>query len=103
MARATDDTLSELHKKLAQAFLQAIDNKDEAVGLLIEYPDLPVPVKLFLERVGIDNPALLTAATKFLKDNQITAVIDDSEETSELERRLKNKRMRTADVIPLEA
>lgn len=56
--------------------------------------EVPEEVKEFLRRVSIPNPALLTAAAKFLKDNDITVAPDDSEELSDLEKRLKEKRTR---------
>lgn len=103
MARATNDALSELHETLARHMLRALDTSDQAKKLLEQYPELPDGVREFLRVRGSDNPALFTAVTKFLKDNNITTVIDDSKEMSELEARLKaKKKISVGNIIPME-
>lgn len=100
MTKATDKELSILHKQLATAFRVALEAKDEALALLNEYEDLPDAVKGFLERFTAPNPSLLTAAAKFLKDNNITCVVDDNNDLSATAQMLQNKRKITD--VPIE-
>lgn len=74
---ATEGELAELHSKVARAMSE----------LLTTDP----------------NPALLGVITKFLKDNEITAVIDESEEMTDLAKKLAEKKQRKAvgNVIPM--
>lgn len=103
MAKASDKILGELHGKLAQAMLSALSTSDAAAQLLEEFGDeLPGPLVAFLTKTADTNPSLLTAVAKFLKDNSITCAIEDSEELSELEQRLKTKRKRVGNVIPID-
>ena len=104
MGSATDKELAELHAKVAKAMSRALDSSDRAETLLNEYEDeLPAPVVMFLEHQINANPSLLTAITKFLKDNEITAQREESTEMTELEERLQKKksRVRVGNVVPI--
>ena len=100
---ATDKELGELHRKLATAMLDALDASDEARELLSECDegDIPVPVWDFLEKCAGNNPALLTAIAKFLKDNDITCAREDSKELSALEKRLQEKKLHSVSTLPV--
>jgi len=105
MSKATDKLLGELHGRVAKTMLEALEASDQAQGLLDEYEtDLPNDVVNYLKKSAMNNPALLTAVTKFLKDNSITCVIEDNNDMSELEERLKNKRhkKRIGNVVPID-
>lgn len=103
MTKATDKLLGELHGKLAKSMLAALATSEQAAALMEEFgEDLPGPVQTFLCKHAETNPALLTAVSKFLKDNSITCAIEDNEEMSELEARLQTKRKRVGNVIPIE-
>lgn len=102
MSKATDKRLGELHGAVAETMLKALTTSDEATQLLEDYgEELPVPVLIFLENAKAINPALLQAVTKFLKDNDITCAIDDSNTMSDLEKRLaaKGKRKAVGNVV----
>lgn len=93
MSKANDKELGVLHGKLAKSMLAALDASEKAKILLDQYShELPDEVTRFLAQHADANPSLLTAVAKFLKDNQITCAMSDSEEMSELEKRLKNKK-----------
>ena len=104
--KATDKELGELHSLLAKSMKAALEASSEAQDLLDACVDsgeeLPLAVEAFLERAADANPSLLTAVAKFLKDNNITAAIEDSKDMSELEQRLKKKRKHSTDnVVPI--
>lgn len=93
MTKANDKELGTLHGKLAKSMLAALDASEEAKILLDNHAhELPDPVIRFLVNHAEANPSLLTAVAKFLKDNNITAAIESSEEMSALEKHLKNKK-----------
>ena len=102
MTKATDRLLGELHGRLAKSMLSALSASEQAEALLEEYQDaLPDSVVSFLSKTAGTNPSLLTAISKFLKDNDITCAIEDNVEMSELEERLENKRKKVGNVIPI--
>lgn len=104
--KATDRELGELHSLLARSMKDALQSSDEAKSILEAChesgEELPPFVEAFLEKAATANPALLTAVAKFLKDNNITAAVEDSEEMSDLQKRLKDKRRHSVDnVVPI--
>ena len=103
--KATDKELGELHGLLAKAMKDALRASDEAKELLeacIEGgEELPLGVEAFLERASSANPSLLTAIAKFLKDNNITAAVEDSDDMTELQQRLKDKRKQSMNVVSI--
>ena len=92
MSRASEKALSDLHAKLASTLNSALDNTETAQYLLDQYAeDLPVEVTVFLRNMSVMNPALLTVVSRFLKDNNIVAKIEDNADVDSLAKRLENK------------
>lgn len=112
MTQATEKELSVLHKKVAEVLLKKLQSSDQAIYLLAKYHPiddeedlLPEDVRDYLEKQMDASPALLTVITKFLKDNDITAVVEESKELSELDKRLAEKSARrksVGNVIPMQ-
>lgn len=93
MTTATEAELGTLHRRVAETMIKALDQSEVASGLLIKYPDdLPSDVVDFLESFVDVNPSLLTAATKFLKDNHISCDPEEDSALSELENKLQAKK-----------
>lgn len=97
---ATEQELGELHSKVARVMSDALDVYDKAQTVYLELSPED------LKESGIDppvvSPPLLAVVTKFLNDNKISCVPEDSKEMSELAERLRAKRegrraIRTAD------
>lgn len=89
---AREEVLGELHSKVAQVMKNALDRADKMATPSEDEDAIVVEV----------NPALLTAVTNFLKQNQIT--VDTSSEVEELsatERRLREKREKRGNVVSL--
>lgn len=101
---ATEKTLGKLHDMLAGIFiktLQQYEQKMDAVELL-DLDELENDVLAALLEKGVEpNPAMLSAISKFLKDNEIMYDTEQLEELSSLERRLKDKREKRGNVISL--
>lgn len=94
MSRATEDQLAVLHAKVAETMIASLDQADRALVLLLKDRDVDLPKDIvrFLEDVKEVNPTLLTSATKFLKDNNISCDASESSELDELQASLKEKR-----------
>lgn len=108
---ATDKDLSALHKKVAKAMIVALDSCEAAQELLDgSFEDeegeeifIPDEVRLYLKKQVQASPSLLTAVTKFLKDNDITCQVEEDESMTDLEKRLEDKRTRkqVGNVLPI--
>lgn len=92
MDRATEQQLATLHGKVAESMTAALDNSSRAIYLLSKHEDLPKDVKKFLMDASDVNPSLLTAITKFLKDNNISADMDQNNALSTLKDSLDRKK-----------
>lgn len=97
---ATEKELAELHVKVANILVKKLDQCKTAEALIAEHAgELPEDVVEFLCEIQDASPALLTVATKFLKDNEITVNKDDSQELSDLDKRLKEKRLKRSTTV----
>ncbi|MEX3785581.1 MULTISPECIES: hypothetical protein [Paraburkholderia] len=76
---ASTDKLAELHAMVADTFME-----------LVKDPELC-------------NAAILGAATKFLKDNSITAVVEDNSTLTEMQKKIQERqsKRRFQNVVPL--
>lgn len=81
---ASEGALGELHSKVAKVMSNALDVVEKAQEHWLE-GDADEP------RPEVSAP-LLSAITKFLNDNKISCVPEDSKEMSDLEKRLMAKR-----------
>ena len=103
MTTANESNLGKLHEKLAEVMLEALTSQDEAGFLLDEYKnEVPEAVLKFLEKVSQINPSLLTAITKFLKDNDITCQPEEGDRVSALQAKLAGKRRSVADIATID-
>lgn len=89
---ASHDKMGRLHDKLCDVLLANLEGEEV---ILFNEDGEPTPVNKV-------NPALLTVAAKFLKDNAITCQEAEGSKLSELEAKLREKReRRLASVTPL--
>lgn len=105
MNKATIDTLSRLHERVAQSMVDSLEHSGTAILLFDKYAkdkSIPSDIKNFLAESQHVSPALLQAITKFLKDNDIT--VDPSADSSlnELDNVLRNRRKASVSQIPFE-
>lgn len=107
-ATAPEQMLSALHAQIARVMKQELDVYEAAQKWYLEWDGQPVADEdadtLVFPEPPQMAPALLSAITKFLKDNSITAAPEDSEELTELEEALQKKRdgrrARVGNVVP---
>lgn len=94
---ATEGQLGALHARVAQVLTGALDVMDKAQQNYLEAgPDSELPPPEV-------NASLMSVMTKFLADNKITCVPEESESLSGLEARLaqKQRRKRVGNVVHL--
>lgn len=87
---ASEVALGELHSKVAKVMSNALSNIETAQELFEENPEA-------IDRPEVSAP-LLGVITKFLSDNKITCVAEESEAMTDLQKRLENKRKRRLNV-----
>ncbi len=92
---ASEEVLGSLHQKVANAMIRAIDYVERGQDT---YDEMGEPTDLVRPEL---SPAMLSAMTKFLSDNSITANPAEDEKTSSLAQRLANKRLRVGNVVPI--
>ena len=86
MSKATEDKMNELHGKVATVLCEIVDHKsapvtfDEEGNTIVGEEEFDV------------SPAMVSAATKFLKDNQITCDVEQDQNLSRLKDTLDKKR-----------
>ena len=100
MTAASDKALAGLHNQLARSMTQSLLSNEVAAALLLEFKDAELPHKVikFIENSAVANPALMSAISKFLKDNEITCQVEESEELSALAKNLRSKPKRVSDI-----
>jgi hypothetical protein len=86
---ATETALGALHEKVAEVLTEALDGdiipgydeENPETGEITHVPDRKLPA----------SAAIIAAATKFLKDNNITCAPSDDNRTGDLVNKLKEK------------
>lgn len=92
---ASEEVLGTLHQKVAKAMINVIDYVEKGQET---FDQMGEPADLVRPEL---SPAMLSAMTKFLADNNITANPAEETQTSELEKRLAAKRKRVGNVVPI--
>jgi hypothetical protein len=86
---ASERTLGELHSRVAKVMVGALDVYDTAQEVYLEKAAQGDTTDVIVPEV---NASLLSVITKFLADNSITCVPEESEELTGLHAKLKEKR-----------
>lgn len=93
MSKATEKELSDLHAVVANVLVASLSQNNEAERLLNIYgSELPEEVQDLLKRVKTPSPAILQAATKFLKDNSITCDAQSDTGLQSLQEKLNSRK-----------
>jgi len=87
---ATEKKLGALHEKVAEVLIDALDGEE-----LPAYQDPESGEVMEAKRIP-PSAAIIAAATKFLKDNEITCVKDTGNALGELEAKMQERRARRA-------
>lgn len=107
---ATEGHLGKLHSKLADVFIKVLTRYEGRLDVIERYQagDLEVTDQIEQEMLdelfsegAMPNPAMLSAISKFLKDNEITFDTEQVDQLSSLERRLSERRQNRQNVVKL--
>lgn len=100
---ASEDTLGELHNKVANVMIGILNTTEIALEAYEEASKTADVETLAVMTKPELSPSMLSAMTKFLADNSITCNPAESSSASELEHILQNKqrRKRVGNVVPL--
>lgn len=99
---ANQEALGSLHKTLTNVFIKVLARYENQLDEELNQDKLEEDVVDELIDSGVTiNPAMLTAVSKFLKDNDIMFDTEELEELGSLERRLKDKQKRRDNVVSL--
>lgn len=93
---ATETKLGALHEKVAEVLIDALDGEE-----LPGYAD-PESGEVFEAKRIAPSAAIIAAATKFLKDNEITCVRDKGNALGELENKMEERRKRRASMTVID-
>lgn len=92
--RATESQLGDLHNKVAQVMVNALDVVERAQDVYLD-----APVDSLVDAVRPEVPAtLLSVITKFLSDNKITCVPEEASTGNALQGKLDGMRARRKQV-----
>lgn len=92
---AKEALLGDLHRKVTNVMLGALEVQDKAQQVYMDLDDETAASVI----APVVSAPLLSVVAKFLADNKISCVPEESAEMSELATMLKNKRKRVGNVI----
>lgn len=103
---ARESALGKLHSRLTDVFIKVLERYEDRMALAKRIEDGEVSIEGdMLEELFSDgampNPAMLSAVSKFLKDNEISFDTDQVNELGSLERRLAEQRGKRTNVTTL--
>lgn len=101
---ATENALGGLHSKLAGVFIKVLERYETQMDAVQALKDGQIESDMLDELLSADtmpNPAMLSAISKFLKDNEIMYDTEEVQQLSDLERRLADKRKNRSNIVTL--
>ena len=94
---ASEDKLGSLHDKVADIFLKILKRYDEDMEVDME----TIEDKALAEALSQPNPAMLSAMTKFLKDNDIRFESEKLDSIRDLREKLQNNKKNRGNIVQL--
>tara|TARA_Y100000296_G_scaffold66371_1_gene78399 strand:+ start:31115 stop:31462 length:348 start_codon:yes stop_codon:yes gene_type:complete len=101
---ANEKSLGGLHSKLAQVFIKVLERYENQMDVVSKLQSGELESDMMDELLSQDtmpNPAMLSAISKFLKDNEIMYDTEEVKSLSDLERRLADRRKQRENVVSL--
>ena len=91
---ATEKQLGKMHSMLAQVFTRCLEKQLKVYEAMDKIPEGEIEADMLeaLSEMTEPNPAMLSAMSKFLKDNEIGLDSEEVETLNATERRLAEKR-----------
>lgn len=101
---ANEGRLGTLHSKITEVFIQVLERYETRLDLREQLSTDDLQEEILAKLLDMDfepNPAMLSAITKFLKDNEISFDTEQLEQLSDQERRLKERREKRGSIASL--
>lgn len=106
---AREDKLGKLHSTLTTVFIRVLEKYEMQLAVLEKFgergDDGEVLADEFMAaailELGEPNPAMLSAISKFLKDNEIMYDSEELDQLSATQRRLEEMRKKRGNVVSL--
>lgn len=101
---ANEKALGGLHSKLAGVFIKVLERYETQMDAVDALKNGELEHEMLDELLSQDtmpNPAMLSAISKFLKDNEIMYDTEEVQQLSDLERRLADRRKKRENVVSL--
>jgi hypothetical protein len=101
---AKEQQLGKLHAKITEVFLKVLDTYHKRLDVVDGIDPDEIEDQMIAELLSegaMPNPAMLSAITKFLKDNDIGFDTEKLAELSDQERRLKERREKRGTLVSL--
>ena len=101
---ATERTLGSLHDKVASVFIKVLQRYEARLDVLDTLDTSEIEDEMLRELMedgALPNPAMLSAITKFLKDNEISFETEQLDELTATERRLAERRADRGKLVSL--
>lgn len=101
---ATEKALGALHAKITEVFQKVLARYEARLDVLEAVKAGEFEAEMLgelMDDAAIPNPAMLSAITKFLKDNEISFDTEQITELSDQERRLAERREKRSNLVNL--
>lgn len=101
---ATENNLGSLHSKITDVFQKILERYEarlDCIEMVTPEQIEDEMIREIFEDGALPNPAMLSAITKFLKDNEISFDSEQLNELSDTERRLQERRERRGNITSL--
>jgi hypothetical protein len=101
---AKEKQLGALHAKITDVFLKVLQRYEQRLDKIETIDPTEFESELLEELFSenaMPNPAMLSAVTKFLKDNSISFDTEKLTELSDQERRLEERRKNRGNIVSL--
>ena len=101
---ATEGKLGSLHNKITEVFIKVLERYEARLDVLDTLTADEIEDEMLRELMedgALPNPAMLSAITKFLKDNEISFETEKLDELSDVERRLAERREKRGNITSL--
>ena len=98
---ANSNNMNRLHDKLARVFIRVLDGYDKKLDMLSELDVNNIEDGLIEAPLTEPTPAMLSAVSKFLKDNDISYDDGAVEELSAVQQRLDARKKSRGNVVSL--
>lgn len=98
---ASEAALGKLHDKIAQVFTKVLERYERRMEVIDTIDVEDELLKELFDEGAMPSPAMLSAVTKFLKDNEISFSTEQVDNLTAQQRRLEENRQKRGNIVDL--